>query len=62
LAINHGLFSIVGEADIQGGFAAVVEASSVGLAVAAAVVLGHYLGGRSVGSGIAVTSASAVGP
>jgi hypothetical protein len=62
LAINHGPFSIVAEADIQDGFAAVVEASSVGLAVAAAVVLGHYRDGRSVGSGIAVTSASAVGP
>jgi hypothetical protein len=48
LAINHGLFSIVAEADIQDGFAAVVEASSVGRAFAAAVVLGQYLGGRSV--------------
>lgn len=38
-AINHGLFSIVAEADIPGGFAALVEASTVGLPFAAAVVL-----------------------
>jgi hypothetical protein len=62
LVIDHGRFSIVAEADIPGGFAAVVEASTVGLPFAAAVVLGQYLGGRAVGTGIAVTSASTVGP
>jgi hypothetical protein len=43
-AIRHGLFAIVVDADIQGGLAALVGASAVGLALAAGVTLGEYLG------------------
>ncbi|MBB3084512.1 threonine/serine ThrE exporter family protein [Geodermatophilus sabuli] len=44
LAIYHGLFRIVVDADIDGGLAALVGASAVGLALAAGVTLGEYLG------------------
>ncbi|MGY1763245.1 threonine/serine exporter ThrE family protein [Geodermatophilus sp. SYSU D00779] len=44
LAIYRGLFAIVVEADIQGGLAALVGASAIGLALAAGVTLGEYLG------------------
>jgi uncharacterized membrane protein YjjP (DUF1212 family) len=44
LAIYQGLFAIVVDADIQGGLAALVGASAVGLALAAGVTLGEYLG------------------
>jgi uncharacterized membrane protein YjjP (DUF1212 family) len=44
LAIYQGLFEIVVEADVQGGLAALVGASAVGLALAAGVTLGEYLG------------------
>jgi uncharacterized membrane protein YjjB (DUF3815 family) len=44
LAIYQGLFAIVVEADIQGGLAALVGAAAVGLALAAGVTLGEYLG------------------
>ncbi|MGY1683269.1 threonine/serine ThrE exporter family protein [Geodermatophilus sp. SYSU D01176] len=47
LAIYHGLFAIVVDADIQGGLATLVGAAAVGLALAAGVTLGEYLG-RSV--------------
>jgi uncharacterized membrane protein YjjB (DUF3815 family) len=50
LAIYQGLFAIVVEADIQGGLAALVGASAVGLALAAGVALGEYLG-RPVSGG-----------
>jgi uncharacterized membrane protein YjjP (DUF1212 family) len=50
LAIYRGLFAIVVEADIQGGLAALVGASAVGLALAAGVALGEYLG-RPVSGG-----------
>jgi len=44
LAIYHGLFAIVVEADIEGGLSALVGAAAVGLALAAGVTLGEYLG------------------
>jgi uncharacterized membrane protein YjjP (DUF1212 family) len=44
LAIYHGLFAIVVGADIQGGLAALVGAAAIGLALAAGVTLGEYLG------------------
>ena len=44
LAIYHGLFAIVVDADIQGGLTALVGAAGVGLALAAGVTLGEYLG------------------
>src|SRR5919107_5634727 len=44
LAIYQGLFAIVVEADIQGGLAALVGAGAIGLALAAGVTLGEYLG------------------
>jgi uncharacterized membrane protein YjjP (DUF1212 family) len=50
LAIYQGLFAIVVEADIQGGLAALVGAFAVGLALAAGVALGEYLG-RPVSGG-----------
>jgi uncharacterized membrane protein YjjP (DUF1212 family) len=44
LAIYHGLFQIVVDADIEGGLSALVGALAVGLALAAGVTLGEYLG------------------
>ncbi|MCV2489829.1 threonine/serine exporter family protein [Geodermatophilus sp. YIM 151500] len=44
LAIYRGLFAIVVDADIEGGLAALVGAGAVGLALAAGVTLGEYLG------------------
>jgi uncharacterized membrane protein YjjB (DUF3815 family) len=44
LAIYHGLFAIVVDADIEGGLTALVGAAGVGLALAAGVTLGEYLG------------------
>jgi uncharacterized membrane protein YjjP (DUF1212 family) len=44
LAIYHGLFTIVVDADIDGGLAALVGAAAVGLALAAGVTLGEYVG------------------
>ncbi|MGY1642643.1 threonine/serine exporter ThrE family protein [Geodermatophilus sp. SYSU D00703] len=44
LAIYRGLFAIVVEADIPGGLADLVGAAAVGLALAAGVTLGEYLG------------------
>jgi uncharacterized membrane protein YjjB (DUF3815 family) len=44
LAIYHGLFAIVVDADVQGGLTALVGAAAVGLALAAGVTLGEYLG------------------
>src|SRR3712207_5787230 len=44
LAIYHGLFAIVVDADITGGLTGLVGAAAVGLALAAGVTLGEYLG------------------
>ena len=44
LEIYRSLFAIVVDADIQGGLAALVGAGAVGLALAAGVTLGEYLG------------------
>ena len=44
LAIYQGLFTIVVDADIEGGLGALVGALAVGLALAAGVTLGEYLG------------------
>ena len=44
LAIYRGLFAIVVEADIEGGLGALVGAAAIGLALAAGVTLGEYLG------------------
>jgi uncharacterized membrane protein YjjB (DUF3815 family) len=44
LAIYRGLFAIVVDADYQGGLATLVGAAAVGLALAAGVTLGEYLG------------------
>ena len=44
LAIYHGLFAIVVDADIQGGLTALVGALAVRFALAAGVTLGEYLG------------------
>jgi uncharacterized membrane protein YjjP (DUF1212 family) len=44
LAIYRGLFAIVVEADLQGGLDALVGALAIGLALAAGVSLGEYLG------------------
>jgi uncharacterized membrane protein YjjP (DUF1212 family) len=44
LAIYQGLFAIVVAADIEGGLTALVGAAAVGLALAAGVTLGEYLG------------------
>jgi uncharacterized membrane protein YjjP (DUF1212 family)/uncharacterized membrane protein YjjB (DUF3815 family) len=44
LAIYRGLFAIVVDADIDGGLAALVGAAAIGLALAAGVTLGEYLG------------------
>jgi uncharacterized membrane protein YjjP (DUF1212 family) len=44
LAIYRGLFAIVVGADIEGGLAALVGAAAIGLALAAGVTLGEYLG------------------
>jgi uncharacterized membrane protein YjjP (DUF1212 family) len=51
LAIYRGLFAVVVVGDIQGGLAALVGASAVGLALAAGVALGEYLG-RPVRGGL----------
>jgi uncharacterized membrane protein YjjP (DUF1212 family) len=50
LAIYHGLFAIVVDADIEGGLSALVGAAAVGLALAAGVTLGEYLGRPVSGS------------
>jgi uncharacterized membrane protein YjjB (DUF3815 family) len=44
LAIYQGLFAIVVGTDIEGGLTALVGAAAVGLALAAGVTLGEYLG------------------
>nr|WP_260180249.1 threonine/serine exporter family protein [Geodermatophilus sabuli] len=44
LTIYRGLFAIVVDADIQGGLNALVGAGAIGLALAAGVTLGEYLG------------------
>ena len=44
LAIYHGLFAIVVEGDLQDGLGVLVRAAAVGLALAAGVTLGEYLG------------------
>jgi uncharacterized membrane protein YjjB (DUF3815 family) len=44
LAIYRGLFSIVVEGDLHGGVGVLVQAAAVGLALAAGVTLGEYLG------------------
>ena len=44
LAIYDGLFAIVVNSDIDGGLAALVGAGAIGLALAAGVTLGEYLG------------------
>ena len=44
LAIYDGLFAIVVDSNIDGGLAALVGAGAVGLALAAGVTLGEYLG------------------
>jgi uncharacterized membrane protein YjjB (DUF3815 family) len=44
LVIYQGLFAIVVEADIPGGLEALVGAAAIGLALAAGVALGEYLG------------------
>ncbi len=44
LTVYQGLFAIVVDADVQGGLAAPVGAAAVGLALAAGVTLGEYLG------------------
>jgi uncharacterized membrane protein YjjB (DUF3815 family) len=44
LAIYHGLFRIVVDGNVDGGLAALVGALAVGLALAAGVTLGEYLG------------------
>ncbi|WP_231486952.1 threonine/serine ThrE exporter family protein [Candidatus Blastococcus massiliensis] len=50
LAIYRGLFEIVVESDVPGGLSRLVGAAAVGLALAAGVVLGRYLGGPLRGS------------
>ena len=50
LAIYHGLFAIVVGADIEGGLSALVGAAAIGLALAAGVTLGEYLGRPVSGS------------
>jgi uncharacterized membrane protein YjjP (DUF1212 family) len=50
LAIYDGLFALVVVADIDGGLAALVGACAIGLALAAGVTLGEYLG-RPVNGG-----------
>ena len=50
LAIYHGLFAMVVEGDLQGGIGVLVQAAAVGLALAAGVTLGEYLG-RPLGGG-----------
>ncbi len=50
LAIYDGLFAMVVAADVDGGLAALVGASAVGLSLAAGVTLGQYLG-RPVNGG-----------
>ena len=44
LAVYGGLFTVVVDDDINGGLAALVGALAVGLALAAGVTLGEYLG------------------
>ncbi|SCX44452.1 Uncharacterized membrane protein YjjP, DUF1212 family [Klenkia marina] len=44
LAIYRGLFAVVVDDDVPGGTAGLVGAAAVGLALAAGVVLGRYLG------------------
>ena len=44
LAIYRGLFAIVVQGDLQDGLGALVRAAAVGLALAAGVTLGEYLG------------------
>jgi uncharacterized membrane protein YjjB (DUF3815 family) len=44
LAIYRGLFEIVVDGDVEGGTAALVGAAAIGLALAAGVALGEYLG------------------
>ena len=44
LAIYHGLFAIVVEGDLQDGVGVLVRAAALGLALAAGVTLGEYLG------------------
>jgi uncharacterized membrane protein YjjP (DUF1212 family) len=44
LAIYHGLFAIVVQQDLPGGVGGLVRAAAVGLALAAGVTLGEYLG------------------
>ena len=50
LAIYHGLFAIVVEGDLQDGVGVLVRAGALGLALAAGVTLGEYLG-RPLGGG-----------
>jgi uncharacterized membrane protein YjjP (DUF1212 family) len=50
LAIYHGLFAIVVDADIEGGLSGLVGAAAVGLALAAGVTLGEYLGRPASGA------------
>jgi uncharacterized membrane protein YjjB (DUF3815 family) len=50
LAIYQGLSAVVVGADIQGGLAALVGAAAVGLALAAGVTLGEYLGRPASGA------------
>lgn len=50
LAIYHGLFTVVVDADTDGGLAALVGALAIGLALAAGVTLGGYLGRPLSGS------------
>jgi uncharacterized membrane protein YjjP (DUF1212 family) len=45
LAIYQGLFTIVVDADVDGGLGALTGAAAIGLALAAGVSLGEYLGG-----------------
>lgn len=51
LAIYRGLFAVVVDGDVPGGTAGLVGAAAVGLALAAGVVLGRYLG-RPLGGGL----------
>jgi uncharacterized membrane protein YjjB (DUF3815 family) len=50
LAIYQGLFALVVEGDLEGGVAVLVQAAAVGLALAAGVTLGEYLGRPRGGS------------
>ena len=50
LAIYRGLFAIVVDGDVPYGLDALVGAAAIGLALAAGVTLGEFLG-RSLGGG-----------